>query len=349
MVIKTIKLILISSGVFVFLGGCHAPEPITPPSISLIRGDDTMHILGTFHAMTGEMFEDISSREMNVSRFFDEASLFFSEAGETGITDDEYNRLTELVTGNGPERPSVEEIITAWDPDQERAFRELVDAYPLLDHVGRQRMLYASRPYHANDFLYDEIILRAWGNPTDYSIDGIYKQMARERDLIDRRLDDPIMIWELQDTLTNDEAQMEYLISRLTFPMTRDEIEDSQLEKLQFLVDSWISGNIILPSEYDFENASRAWEELDRSVRDILDSNQAKWIWRPREERWVSVLDQALDENPGAQTLVLAVGYGHLISPPSEFIPLLLEAGWEIEEQRFEIRAFDEFSPDRDS
>ncbi|AHC13791.1 hypothetical protein L21SP2_0355 [Salinispira pacifica] len=319
-------------------------EEINPPSISLVRDDDRMHILGTFHAMTYEMYQGIISRGIDVENFFDEASMFFSEAGEIYITDVEYERIRELITGSGTNRQSVSDIVGSWDTESQVAFQDMLDSYPLLDHVGRQASIYAARPYHANDFLYRDIILRAWGNPTDYSIDGIYKAMAAERSLFDHRLDDPVEIWEMKDSLTDDEAQMDYLISRLTFPMTRDEIEDSQLEELQFLVDSWISGNIIHPSEYDFENASRAWGELDQSVRDTLDANRAKWIWHPREERWVSVIDSALEENQRPQTLVLAVGYGHLISPPSEFIPLLLEAGWQIEEQRFRIADFNDLN-----
>ncbi len=334
---NTHRLTITLSFAFFLFFSCSAPEPIDPPSITLTREDDTIHILGTFHKMTEAMYSEITSRGIAAEYFFDTATMFFSEAGGDPMTRAEFEQLQKLRTGDGAGRPSVEDLLSLWDAPMREEFQNLVNDYPLLDHTGRQATLYASRPHYAVDFLETDLIPRAWGMPVNFSIDSIYKTMAKERGFADNALDDQLMIWELKDTLADDDAFMEYLFCMLRFPMQREQIEADRLEKLQLYADSWSSGKLIRIEDYDFEHDDRAWNELDAELRAVLNNFSSSWLWKPREERWVSVIDQNLLENPGPQTLVLAVGYGHLMSPPSEFIPLLVADSWVVEQQRFEI------------
>jgi uncharacterized protein YbaP (TraB family) len=316
---------ILASWIFLFsFLSCTEVTEVDPVRLTLLRGEDVIHIAGTIHSVPNEIWEDDRIQLLNseISNLIEASDIFYSETYLPEESEENVALYRSYITGD-ESRKTMEEYIAEWDSDRQSEFLSSLRKFPNLNHAGRRNTFLSSRPHYAYSFFGSEVGLRSAGINPENSIDALYRTHAIEKDVEVRGLASMFELFEIFESIDQEYYIYELERQILSSP-TREDFAAVYEMRMMNIFRSFSTG------EYDPEIYNRYLADL--KVANLAENNPLMDEWNfalfsQRETAWVKTIEELFNKATSPLTVFIAVGQAHLLSPESVLIDLLEDNG----------------------
>lgn len=301
------------------VASCGAAHQL--PVYRLERGSQTLSVTGTIHALTEDWSEQLFPSTRLARNAIAASDVLFLEIDPDGL---------DSVDEPDPDERSNDMSLSAFLKSEGdgvyEAFRRDLQAFPFMNHVGRQASLMQKSPRDAYSYLYFDVMESIAGLWLDFGLDTLYYQVAADHDIPVEGLEELALLDDLHEV-----NQSIWVTSVRALVSARPDNDDIKIAYDRFFEASskaMISGSPLTEATemfYAVLGVERS-EPRESSVAPTAGDS----VTDARHETWIRNLHDYLDRNQDHTTVFAAVGYAHLVGEEPTFLDKLADAGWSL-------------------